>query len=117
MSRWRTLRYWISGSARRAEDEDIQEELEALRQFAPFSNRPIFSVHATMLGYGRTGGRLLDYADVGREAGRAREADGTAAGARAPVRRNSRVSAGRSSAGVASASSARTRLTTSATRT
>ena len=34
MSRWRTLRYWLSRSARRAEDDDIQEELEALRQFA-----------------------------------------------------------------------------------
>ena len=35
MSRWRTLRYWISGSARRAEDRDIEDELEALRQLAP----------------------------------------------------------------------------------
>lgn len=34
MSRWRTLQYWLSRSARRAEDQDIQEELEALRQFA-----------------------------------------------------------------------------------
>jgi predicted permease len=34
MSRWRRLRYVLSPSARRAEDRDIQEELEALRQFA-----------------------------------------------------------------------------------
>jgi signal transduction histidine kinase len=43
---------------------------EALRRFAPFSNRPIFTVHATMLGYGLTGGRLFDFAELGREAGR-----------------------------------------------
>ena len=34
MSRWRKLNYWISSRARRAEDREIQEELEALRQFA-----------------------------------------------------------------------------------
>ena len=34
MSRWRRLRYLVSPSARRAEDRDIQEELDALRQFA-----------------------------------------------------------------------------------
>ena len=34
MSRWRRLNYWINPSARRAEERDIQEELEALRQFA-----------------------------------------------------------------------------------
>ncbi|MET0618969.1 MAG: ATP-binding protein [Thermoanaerobaculia bacterium] len=43
---------------------------EALRHVASFSNRPIFSTHATMVGYGLTGGRLLDYGAVGREAGR-----------------------------------------------
>ena len=43
---------------------------EALRRFAPFSNRPIFTVHATMLGYGLTGGRLFDFAELGREGGR-----------------------------------------------
>jgi signal transduction histidine kinase len=43
---------------------------EALRRFAPFSNRPIFTVHATMMGYGLTGGRLFDYAELGREGGR-----------------------------------------------
>jgi C4-dicarboxylate-specific signal transduction histidine kinase len=43
---------------------------EALKRFAPLSNRPIFSVHATMLGYGMTGGRLLDYSEVGKEGGR-----------------------------------------------
>ncbi len=44
---------------------------EALRQLAPFSNRPIFSVHATMIGYGMVGGYVLSYEDVGREGGRA----------------------------------------------
>ena len=34
MSRWRKLNYWINPGARRAEERDIQEELEALRQFA-----------------------------------------------------------------------------------
>ena len=43
---------------------------EALRRFAPFSNRPIFTVHATMLGYGLTGGRLFDFAELGKEGGR-----------------------------------------------
>ena len=43
---------------------------EALREFAPHSNRPIFSSHYTMLGYGLTGGRLLDFAELGREGGR-----------------------------------------------
>jgi macrolide transport system ATP-binding/permease protein len=35
MSRWRRLRYLFSPSARRAEDRDIQEELDALRHLAP----------------------------------------------------------------------------------
>ncbi len=34
MSRWRRLQYLVSPAARRAEDRDIQEELDALRQFA-----------------------------------------------------------------------------------
>ena len=34
MSRWRRLRYLVSPAARRAEDREIQEELDALRQFA-----------------------------------------------------------------------------------
>ncbi len=44
---------------------------EALRQFAPLSNRPIFSVHATMIGYGLVGGRMLSFAELGKEGGRA----------------------------------------------
>ncbi len=43
---------------------------EALRQFAPSSNRPIFSVHATMLGFGMIGGRLLSYQELGKQGGR-----------------------------------------------
>ena len=34
MSGWRKLNYWISPRARRAEERDIQEELESLRQLA-----------------------------------------------------------------------------------
>jgi macrolide transport system ATP-binding/permease protein len=34
MSRWRRLRYLINPAARRAEDREIQDELDALRQFA-----------------------------------------------------------------------------------
>ena len=37
MNVWRRLNYWINPSARRAEDDDIREELEALRQLAPTS--------------------------------------------------------------------------------
>ena len=34
MSGWRRLNYWINARARRAEDRDIQEELDALRHLA-----------------------------------------------------------------------------------
>jgi predicted permease len=34
MNVWRRLNYWINPSARRAEDDDMRQELEALRQFA-----------------------------------------------------------------------------------
>jgi signal transduction histidine kinase len=43
---------------------------EALKRLAPFSNRPIFTVHATMMGYGLTGGLLFDFAELGQEGGR-----------------------------------------------
>jgi hypothetical protein len=35
MKVWRRLNYWINFSARRAEDDDMRQELEALRQLAP----------------------------------------------------------------------------------
>jgi predicted permease len=34
MNAWRRLNYWINPSARRAEDDDMRQELEALRAFA-----------------------------------------------------------------------------------
>src|SRR5262245_59331581 len=35
MKVWRRLNYWINPSARRAEDDDMRQELEALRELAP----------------------------------------------------------------------------------
>ena len=63
---------------------------EALRQFAPVSRRPIFTVHATMLGFGLTGGRLFDFAELGKEGGRTllRILEGESPAAIGPVRKS-----------------------------
>ncbi len=63
---------------------------EALRLFAPHSNRPIFSTHATMIGYGLVGGHLLSYVELGREGGRAvqRILAGEPASSIAPIRQS-----------------------------
>jgi len=63
---------------------------EALRQFAPLSNRPIFSVHATMIGYGLVGGHVLSFAELGKEGGRTvrRILSGEPASSIAPIRKS-----------------------------
>jgi signal transduction histidine kinase len=56
--------FHADGTGRRFVPRDV------LARVAPLSNSPIFGVSATMVGYGLTGGWVLDFRDLGKEVGR-----------------------------------------------